>query len=484
MPTSDTTLLLADIAIARNAVEARYRIADLSFSTAIWYDSVDFDDLRARFGADFVERLGFHIAAFEMNKVASLKPARIDWGKYGHFADADFNRLWASIFENVWAQWRYENRITDYRVPELPEPAAPTAEPVARDLPDDCYLAFCGGGKDSLLTLSLLGELGVSYDSLAYSASFYGTAPKQHALIDRLLDHGAPRRRHKQWVSDQFLDVPVTELRPDFGVEHITAAETPSSIFAALPIVLAHGHRYICLAHERSADTGQVEWNGEDINHQWGKSFAAEALLNGYIRDHLIADFDYFSILKPVYDVTIFAALTGVEDAVPATHSCNISKPWCLACPKCLYVWLGYAAFLDRETMIATFGDVNLLDREENIFTYRQLVGLEDQLPFECIGQAREAALFMRLAERRGWSGCAIEACRDALDVLDLEQVASDYTALDFDCPNIPASIRDGLESLLERSAAIARERIAVLSGSETPAPQSGGVYEPVHARR
>lgn len=462
MPASDTILTLRAIDIARNAVSFAFGIGDAVFHTSLWYDSVDFDALKERYGEETIGRLVFHIAAFEMNKVASLKPGRVEWGDYGDYADAEFAALWSTIFENVWAQWRYENRITDYRAPEIDAPGVPAA-PLKRDLDGERYLCFCGGGKDSLLSLSLLGELGCDYDSLGYSASFYGTAAPQHALIDGLLEHGNPRIRHRQWVTDEFLDVPVTELRRDFGVDHVTAAETPSSIFAALPIVLQHGHSHICLAHERSADSGQVEWQGEDINHQWGKSFAAEKLINDYVRNRLIADFDYFSILKPVYDVIIFAALKRVEDAVPDTHSCNVAKPWCLSCPKCYYVWLGYAAFLDRATMEKTFGKVNLLDDPDAVFTYRQLVGLEDQLPFECIGQASEAALFMRLAENKGWTGCVVDACREAMDGLDLDALAERYTTPDFERPNIPDAIREPLRAIFEREGAVARDAIASL---------------------
>ena len=62
--------------------------------------------------------------------------------------------------------------------------------------------------------------------------------------------------------------------------------------------------------------------------------------------------------------------------AVPYTHSCNFKKPWCLQCPKCLYVWLGYAAFLSKELVTATFGDENVFDVDDNQPCYRQLLDM------------------------------------------------------------------------------------------------------------
>jgi hypothetical protein len=115
------------------------------------------------------------------------------------------------------------------------------------------------GGKDSLVSMRLLERAGVPYDVFVYASSIYGPVRAQHALVDRLALRCAPRRRLRQWVSDDLLDSPVLDLHPELGVKSLAAAETPSSIFGALPIVLEHGYESICLGHERSADAGQEE---------------------------------------------------------------------------------------------------------------------------------------------------------------------------------------------------------------------------------
>lgn len=453
----DLVLSLETVSVGQDTIEVACAIGTRRFGTSIRHESVDFKDLARRHGQDTVDRLAFHVAAFEINKVASLKPDRIDWGDYARFVTPAFAALWRTVFRNVWAQWRFENNLTGYDVPafEATGEAAPSI-PVTPGPVDT--LAFCGGGKDSLVALKTLEEIGQPFDSLVYSANFYGEHPAQHELIEGLLAHTAPSHRRRQWIDDDFLVTPLGGLQEEFGIETVAAAETPSSIFAALPLVLAHGYSRICLAHERSADAGQVFWEatGEDVNHQWGKSWEAEALLNGYIRAHLITGFDYYSILKPLYDVAIFGKLRRYTDAVPATHSCNIDKPWCRRCAKCLYVWLGYAAFLPEETVRATFGPENLLDVPDNIFLFRQLAGLEDRLPFECIGEANEAALYLALMRARGYRGAAMEACANAIDRLDTA-AATRYLAADFDTPNIPAGVRAALEVNCHANAAATR---------------------------
>ncbi|MXP09870.1 hypothetical protein [Pseudoblastomonas halimionae] len=453
--TTDRTLTLTKIAHAPSQLFCEYTIDGLTFTNAIWYENIDFDALGETFGPAFIRKVMFHIAAFEMNKIVSLKPDRVDWGEYADLVTPEFGELWLAIYRNVWAQWRFENDEPDYLGPTFECTGSNSPDPVGeRDLSGG-FLSFCGGGKDSLIALKLLHKLGQPHGSLAYAASFYGRMAPQHALIERLLDGYGVENRHRQWITDDFLDSPVLELRPDLGVDAVTAAETPSSIFGVMPYVLASGYRYVCLAHERSADAPQVVWDktGEPVNHQWGKSYEAEKLLNDYIRAELLREFDYFSILKPIYDVSIFGALRDVAQAVPHTHSCNIDKPWCRRCAKCLYVWLGYTAFLDRETVEATFGPENLFDVEENRFLFRQLVGLESQLPFECIGEASEAALFLAMARAKGWGGIAFEDCRDAIDNLDLGPTLDTYLSVIMKDANIPDQIRDRLQALLEDNA-------------------------------
>ena len=207
------------------------------------------------------------------------------------------------------------------------------------------------------------------------------------------------------------MESPVLQLGSQGGSKTLTAAETPSSIFTAIPFALQHGYLYFSLGHERSADTGQVFWEetGEDVNHQWGKSLEAEELLNNYVQENLVSNLTYFSILKPIYDVMIFNLLRQDLDAVKDTHSCNEAKPWCKKCPKCAYVWLNYMAWLPVELVDEIFEGTNLFDIEENQKTFMQLIGAADQLPFECIGQADESRLAFEMCHRKGLGGKAMD---------------------------------------------------------------------------
>ena len=402
-----------------------------------------------------MENIYFHIAAFDVNKVASLRPDILDWGPFSHLATPEFCDFWKYIFHKIWAQWRWENEDPYYQGPNFTPTANQPTPPACEITPGKVdLLQFCGGGKDSLVAIKLLERGELPFDSFTYSSSCYGLANPQHDLLGTLLKQGTPQAVRRQWIFDDFLDSPVLRLYKNIPTENLTAAETPSSVFAALPYALQHGYTYLSLGHERSADTGQVFWEetGEDVNHQWGKSFEAETLLNSYIQEHLASNVSYFSILKAIYDVLIFNLLRTDIDLLGYAHSCNIEKPWCKKCPKCAYVWLSYMAWLPTEKVDAVFGNANLFDLEENQETFIQLLGQTDRLPFECIGQEGESQLAFQLCRQKGLQGRAMDRFIEMNLTLSTDSLLSKYTQYDGELSAIPSRVWKAIEPQL-RSA-------------------------------
>ncbi len=197
--------------------------------------------------------------------------------------------------------------------------------------------------------MKLLEAISVPYAVSNYAHSVYGDSAQQRALIDNLLRHCKPMYRHHFSVRDDFLCIETLASRLPHVARTLYNPETPSSIFEVLPIMLTYGYRYLCMGHERGADTGNFFSSelGKEVNHQWGKSFEAETLINDYIQKCLLRDFHYFSILKPVYDFLIFQKLKDYKTCIRDTQSCNVDKPWCKRCAKCVYIWLCTLAYLD-----------------------------------------------------------------------------------------------------------------------------------------
>lgn len=372
---------------------------DLRFHFSVWYEDVDLNELAREYGDDLLDRISFHVAMFQINALCSLHPETIELGAYARFATPSFVELWQTVFRRVWAQWRWEHELPAYAGPRFLDAAGTPTQPVRTRRGPVELLAFCGGGKDSLVALKLLERGGLPFATLGYAHSIYGNSGRQHALLDRLGAATARARAERQWVVDDFLGSPILEVRPGLGIKSLLAAETPASVFAALPIALARGYHGLVLAHEASANSDNLVWGGEAINHQWGKGWEAESLLDQYVRRELLADVRYFSVLQPVHDEVIFELLARDAALVPLTHSCNVRKPWCGRCAKCAYVWLQMAAHLPQSIVDATFEE-NLGELPANEPWFRQLFGLTEHTPFECVGSAAEARLALALLPR------------------------------------------------------------------------------------
>jgi UDP-N-acetyl-alpha-D-muramoyl-L-alanyl-L-glutamate epimerase len=417
-------LELTDVHRARECIVASCAIEDLKFHVTVWYEDLDLHELAREHGDELVERLCVHVALFQLNAVASLRPDAISLGRYARHLTRELQELWSIVFRRVWAQWRWEHQLPDYHGPRFVDPVQPSVGAVTIQRGTTELLAFCGGGKDSLVSLRLLERAGLPFATLGYSHSIYGAAEPQHALLDRVAGATARVRAERQWIYDDFMDSPVAKLRPSLGVNSLLAAETPASVFAALPLALARGYRGLVVGHEHSANTGNLHWDatGEEVNHQWGKGWEAEALLDRYVGAHLLEGVRYFSVLQPISDEVIFELLSRDASMAALTHSCNIKKPWCGTCAKCAYVWLQFAAHLPADVVNTTFGAA-LIENPANARWFDELLGLAEHSPFECVGSPPEARLALELAHRRGMTGPRFEAyrrrrCRDAREAI------------------------------------------------------------------
>lgn len=454
-PTGSRVLRLVDIERAKDRLAITCSIDDLSFHISIWYQDVDFEALTREYG-ELIDRLVFHIAMFQINEVASLRPDAISLGKYAKYASPAFVELWRTVFKNVWAQWRWEHQLPAY-IPDFLDANGTSAPPVVGPTGPVELLAFCGGGKDSLVALKLLERAGLPFATLGYSHSIYGAAEPQHALLDKVAERTARVRAERQWIIDDFLDAPIVKLRPELGVKSITAAETPASVFAALPIALARGYRHLVLAHEASANSGNLTWDatGEEVNHQWGKSYQAERMLDQYVRAEL-CDVGYWSVLQPIHDELIFELLSRDSALAPLTHSCNIAKPWCGTCAKCAYVWLQMSAHLAPEIVAATFPrDLGELAANERWF--RELLGLAEHSPFECVGSPAEARLALALLPSRG---VLLSRLAAEVGAIDIAAIAKPFLGVGSQHA-MPEHVAKQVLPILEDAARTAAARIA-----------------------
>lgn len=411
-----TTIKVRELKAHKHHLEIFYGADNFSFSTLIFYGDVSLDELAEKHPASVLETVYSNIAFFEGMKFCSLYPERYDISAIAEGLSEDSLKLFYQIYEGVFAQHLYENSVTNYAGPEIvfEKGKLGNSQPARLSEQDSTtILSACGGGKDSILAMKMLGEANLPFSSFQHSRSVYGKADIQHQLISRLTKHVSPLKVHKISIYDDFMDCPFVKLYFPH-LSGITAPETPTSIFEALVLMLGMGYRYLSLAHEKSANTGNLFSNmlGREVNHQWGKSYEAEISLNKYVRSHIFSDFHFFSILQPIYDFRIFKNLSKYPEVLPDIHSCNIQKPWCKRCAKCAYVWLGLMAFFEPKAVDSVFQS-NLFDDEDLYPTFQQMLGLSEHTPFECIGEIDETRLAMKRCLDKGLQGKALELFKD-----------------------------------------------------------------------
>lgn len=427
------TIKICQLTIHEHHIDILFGADDFTFSTKIFYHDVSFSELNQQYSSTAIRRIASIIALFEGMKLCSLFPKTYDISLVAADLGKPVLDLFAQIYQGVFAQHWYENNITDYLGPDIIYPGVSLGQQSAFAISTThkTVLAACGGGKDSAVALKLLQEAAIPFASMQYSHSIYGKADFQHELIAQVVAQATSNQQHRISIYDDFLDYPLFELYFPKN-SGIIAPETPVSIFESLPLMLHHGYPYLCLAHEKSANTGNLFWQdlGQEVNHQWGKGYDAERALNDFIQTNLLSNFTYFSILQPIYDVRIFKNLTQYPELLPHIHSCNIQKPWCKKCPKCAYVWLGLVAAFEPTLVDAVFG-TNLFDEPDLLPTFRAMIGLADHTPFECIGEIDESRLAMRRCVEKGLSGAALDVFKQEVladDTINWAQLEQKYT--------------------------------------------------------
>lgn len=146
----------------------------------------------------------------------------------------------------------------------------------------------------------------------------------------------------------------------------------------------------MALSNESSANEASII--GTNINHQYSKSFEFETDFRNYVHENLSADFNYYSLLRPLSELQIAALFSKTDTYNLIFKSCNVGSKedvWCCNCSKCLFTFIMLSPFIKSEIMLSIFGE-NLLDKMNLWNTLLELSGQTEEKPFECVGTIEE----------------------------------------------------------------------------------------------
>ena len=331
-------------------------------------------------------------------------PPKIDVAD-GPLDDATADLLDALYLHGL-AEFAYRNGL-DLRgriaFPRSGEPSG-KAQAHALHLPKRTLVPI-GGGKDSLVAAEAIKQIGGEA-----TAVWVGNSPLIAACAERT---GLPTLNVQRELAPGLFEL--NRLGAWNG--HIPVTAVNSAILAVAAVL--YGFDSIAFANERSASAATLEYEGQQVNHQWSKGYAFERMFSDWLHTHVASDLDYCSLLRPYSELAITRAFAKLTPYFDVFSSCNRNfkilgpKPadrWCGQCPKCHFVFLALAPFLPKPRLLAIFGR-NLLDDETQAAGFDALLEYHDHKPFECVGEGAEArAAMYALSQRPEWQEDALVA--------------------------------------------------------------------------
>ncbi|MDI6591422.1 MAG: hypothetical protein QME61_00545 [Patescibacteria group bacterium] len=318
-------------------------------------------------------------------------------------------RWWKDLIIKGMGQFFYENKINFQKpnflkIKTLHFNAIALKCRIEEFLNRNGILVPIGGGKDSVVTLEAFKKAKKQIN--CFSLNPTGAAQR----IMKIAGCKKPiivRRR---------IDKKLLELNQ----KGFLNGHTPFSAYLAFLSILTaaiFNYKYIAFSNERSSNEGNVKYLGKIINHQWSKSFNFEKKFRNYSKKYLIPEIEYFSFLRPLYEIQIAKLFSKYPKYFSAFLSCNeayktasgTKKPiekWCKNCPKCLFIFATLYPFIETKKVIKIFGE-NLFEKRKLLPIMKELIGEKKFKPLECVGTKKEnlIAFYLSLKKLKKYPG-------------------------------------------------------------------------------
>lgn len=378
---------------ATGVARFRYRLDGLDFIETLQFP--EGFDAEAATGASFLKLLDLTAIVLGVSYYKLTAPLVI---AAPHLqltaAERDFV---IDLYENGLGEFYARNSLN--RFGRLDLRAAADARPVPAPRLRARALLPIGGGKDSLVSLQLLEAADVEFTPFAVNA--------KGPILTSIERSGRPAL-----LIARTLDAEMIRLskEPGYLTGHVPSTAI-NSMIAALTALL-YSYDRIVISNERSASEGNARHDGREVNHQYSKSLVFEQRLAAVLADVTGGALGYFSLLRPFSEARIAQLFARHHRFDSVFSSCNRNfrynghdgPLWCGECPKCHFVFLILAPFMERSRLLGIFGQ-DLLAKPENERSFRELTGLAGQKPWECVGEILEAAAcLMTLTRRPEWA--------------------------------------------------------------------------------
>jgi len=303
--------------------------------------------------------------------------------------------FWNKLYTKGLGEFFYRHKI-DYRnLINFPYKNI-SSKPINLELSERVLLPW-GGGKDSCVSAELLKELGHDFTLITLRDS---DIQRETAKITK----------HARIINGRTIDPALIELNKQ-GVYNGHVPISAIYFWTTVLTAALYNYRHIVYSNEASANFGNVNYLGSEINHQYSKSLEFENDFRDYLKNFITPSINHFSVLRQFSDLKISQMFSRYDKYFPVFSSCNrnfsITKKaqthWCGQCPKCLFTFSQLAAYIDRKKLISIFGQ-NLFAKKELLPLFQELWGEKRFKPFDCVGTPTEVKAALLLAgAKKDW---------------------------------------------------------------------------------
>ncbi len=398
------------------------------FRPKIIIENIDKPKIK-KVGKSTLNNLIFHLGLMEIPSYwkATCSPEIVI--KAGNLSSEQI-KWWKDLIMRGMGQFFYENKI-DFRKSNFLKITTSDAwltnptivEIINRAVQSNKILAPIGGGKDSAVTLEILKKAEFAWvhshtpsrrRGLRFSHACFSLNPTEAA--QRIMRIGKCKN---PIIVKRKIDKKLLKLNQ----KGFLNGHTPFSAYLAfLSILIAviFDQKYIAVSNERSSNEGNLKYLGKTINHQYSKSFDFEKKFRKYSKKYLAKNTDYFSFLRPLYEIQIAKLFSKYQKYFSAFLSCNEAyktasgtkkpfKKWCGNCSKCLFVFATLYPFVKKQKLIKIFKK-NLFESKNLLPIMQELIGEKAFKPFECVGTKKETliAFYLSYKKCRGQSSAKL----------------------------------------------------------------------------
>lgn len=339
---------------------------------------------------EIISLLLFHISiAFWISyyKLFPTKDIIIDSWKI----DVTQKKYWENFYKTGLWEFFYTNNIDFRDLCNFESSWEDLCQAVPFDLKNRTLLPIWGW-KDSIVSAYLLDQ------------EWRDSTPFIFGKTDVIKDNFLKASWERALTIKRYIDPKLFEMNAQWYYNGHVPITGLISFFMTF-VCYIYNYKHIVFSNEKSADIGNTQLHGAEINHQYSKSNAFRDDFNSYVEEYISKEIVYSSLLSDMYEIEIakifaenckkyFSVFSSCNKNFSITKKQNLK--WCNNCPKCLFVYIILRPFLTHEETTQIFWE-ELYQRRDLEKLFLEIIWEQWMKPFECVWEVEEAKLWVYL---------------------------------------------------------------------------------------